>query len=213
MLPLVAMRVLRGSTAVAPKQLRRWSSTSISPKHQSSTAEAARVVYVNGDYVPEADAKISIFDRGFLMGDAVYEVTAVVQGKLLDFDSHIARLRRSLDELSMSSPCSDSELLDIHRALIAHNHLDEGLVYLQASRGACDRDFLIPDAVDPSLVLFTQTKPMVQTAAAAAGLRVISLDDIRWQRRDIKTVQLLARSRGSHTAHVCAHAHARRALD
>ncbi len=83
----------------------------------------SRIVYVNGEYLPEADAKISVFDRGFLMADAVYEVTSIIDGKILAFDGHTERLERSLRELDMKAPCSIDELLDIHRALIKRNAL------------------------------------------------------------------------------------------
>ena len=100
-----------------------------------------RTVYVNGTFLPEDQAQISIFDRAVLFADAVYEVTAVVGGKLLDFDGHMARLRRSLKELDMAERFSDQELLKIHRSLIEKNTLQEGLVYLQVTRGVADRDF------------------------------------------------------------------------
>lgn len=156
----------------------------------------SRTVYVNGDYVAEEDAKISIFDRGFLFADGVYEVTSVLDGKLVDFDGHFKRLSRSLKELDMASPVSDEELLAIHRELVSKNELAEGLVYLQVTRGAADRDFAFPKDATPSLVLFTQAKNLVETASAKNGLKVISIPDIRWGRRDIKTVQLLAPSMG-----------------
>ena len=106
----------------------------------------SRTVYVNGDYLPEGDAKVSIFDRGFLMADGVYEVTSVLGGKLIDFDGHYKRLERSLGELEMQNPVSKDELLAIHRELVAQNGIDEGLVYLQITRGAPeDRDFVFPD--------------------------------------------------------------------
>lgn len=153
-----------------------------------------RIVYVNGDYVPEEDAKISVFDRGFLMADGVYEVTSVLEGKLIDFPAHITRLRRSLSELDMASPADDAELEAIHRELVARNGVEEGLVYLQVTRGAADRDFAYPEGAAPSLVMFTQSKPLRDTKAAREGIKVVSVDDIRWGRRDIKTVQLLAPS-------------------
>jgi len=156
----------------------------------------SRTVYVNGDYVAEEDAKISVFDRGFLFADGVYEVTSVLDGKLVDFDGHCKRLSRSLNELDMASPVSDEDLLAIHRELVSKNDLEEGLVYLQVTRGAADRDFVYPKDVKPSLVLFTQAKNLVETASASNGLKVISIPDIRWGRRDIKTVQLLAPSMG-----------------
>ncbi|MCB4456713.1 D-amino-acid transaminase [Leisingera sp. McT4-56] len=158
-----------------------------------------RTVYVNGEYLPEGEAKVSIFDRGFLFADAVYEVTSVLDGKLIDFEGHAVRLDRSLKELDMASPCSKEELLDIHRKLVELNGIEEGLVYLQVSRGSDgDRDFVFPSAdTPPSLVLFTQNKPgLADSPAAAKGAKVISIEDIRWGRRDIKTVQLLYPSMG-----------------
>ncbi len=158
-----------------------------------------RTVYVNGEYLAETEAKISIFDRGFLMADAVYEVTSVLGGKLIDFDGHAVRLKRSLDELDMAAPCSKDELLEIHRKLVELNDIDEGMVYLQVTRGSDgDRDFVFPsDDTKPTLVLFTQDKPgLANSPAAQKGIRVISIDDIRWGRRDIKTTQLLYPSLG-----------------
>ena len=160
----------------------------------------SRTVYVNGTYLPEEDAKISIFDRGFLMADGVYEVTSVLGGKLIDFAGHCRRLARSLAELDMAAPATEGELLAIHRELVAVNGVTEGLVYLQITRGAPgDRDFAFPDpATTPStLVLFTQSKPgLAENPAAKTGIKVISIPDIRWGRRDIKTVQLLYPSMG-----------------
>lgn len=161
---------------------------------------ASRTVYVNGDFVPEEEAKISVFDRGFLMADAVYEVTSVLGGRLIDFPGHAARLARSMAELDMESPVTEAELLAIHRELIERNGIDEGLVYLQITRGnPGDRDFAFPDParVKGSVVLFTQSKPgLADSPAAKAGIKVIGIPDIRWGRRDIKTVQLLYPSMG-----------------
>lgn len=159
-----------------------------------------RTVFVNGEYLPETEAKISVFDRGFLFADAVYEVTSVLDGKLVDFGGHLARLHRSLGALDMAMPVSDAALEAIHRALIARNAVAEGLVYLQVTRGAADRDFAYPDGATPGLVLFTQAKPLIDAAAARTGIKVIALPDIRWGRRDIKTVQLLAPSMGKMAA-------------
>ncbi len=156
----------------------------------------SRIVYVNGDYLPEEDAKISVFDRGFLFADAVYEVTSVLEGKIVDFPGHAKRLWRSLSELEMDSPVEEDELLEIHRKLVADNAVTEGLVYLQVTRGAADRDFAYPKDAKPSLVMFTQTKTVVDNPAARTGIKVISIEDQRWGRRDIKTVQLLYPSMG-----------------
>ena len=159
-----------------------------------------RTVYVNGEYLPETEAKVSIFDRGFLMADAVYEVTSVLGGKLIDFDGHAVRLARSLNELDMPHPLSKDELLDIQRELVRLNDITDGMIYLQISRGAPnDRDFVFPDpeTTKPTVVLFTQNKPgLAQSPVAKKGLKVISIEDVRWGRRDIKTVQLLYPSMG-----------------
>ena len=159
-----------------------------------------RTVYVNGEYLPEDQAKISIFDRGFLMADGVYEVTSVLDGKLIAFDGHAERLTRSMNELDMRAPATTEELLEIHRELVRLNDIKDGLIYLQVTRGSDgDRDFAFPDpeTTAPSLVLFTQSKPgLADNPAARDGIRVISIEDIRWGRRDIKTVQLLYPSMG-----------------
>ncbi len=160
----------------------------------------SRTVYLNGEYLPEEQAKVSIFDRGFLMADGVYEVTSVLGGKLLDFDGHALRLERSLNELDMASPISKDELLEVHRKLVELNNIDEGMIYLQITRGAPgDRDFVFPDPdqTPATIVLFTQSKPgMADNEAAKKGIKVISIADQRWGRRDIKTVQLLYPSMG-----------------
>ena len=159
-----------------------------------------RTVYVNGEYLLETEAKVSIFDRGFLMADAVYEVTSVLDSKLIDFDGHIVRLQRSLDELEINNPHTREEWLNIHRELVRTNELVDGGIYLQISRGAPnDRDFVWPDPemTAPTVVLFTQSKPgLANSPSAQTGIKVISIEDIRWGRRDIKTVQLLYPSMG-----------------
>ena len=159
-----------------------------------------RTVYVNGEYLPEDQAKISVFDRGFLMADGVYEVTSVLGGRLIDFAGHAARLKRSLSELDMPAPASDDELLAIHREMVRLNGIGDGLIYLQVTRGnPGDRSFEFPDPAltKPTLVLFTQAKPgLADNPQARTGLKVISIPDIRWRRRDIKTVQLLYPSMG-----------------
>ena len=161
----------------------------------------SRTVYVNGEYLPEEAATVSIFDRGFLFADGVYEVTSVLGSKLLDFEGHARRLERSLSELDMASPVTTDELLDIHRELVARNEIDEGLVYLQITRGAADRDFVYPKDTAPTIVLFTQAKPgLASSPTAKVGIKVISIEDQRWGRRDIKTVQLLYPSMGKMAA-------------
>jgi D-alanine transaminase len=158
-----------------------------------------RTVYLNGDYLPETEAKVSIFDRGFVMADGVYEVTSVLGGKLIDFAGHLTRLQRSLDALEMKNPLTADEWLAVHRQLVAKNGVVDGMVYLQVTRGnPGDRDFAYPaDDVAPTVVLFTQAKTgLADNPAAKTGIKVITVPDIRWGRRDIKTVQLLYPSMG-----------------
>ena len=159
----------------------------------------SRTVYLNGDYILEENATVSIFDRGFLFGDGVYEVTAVLDGRLIDFGRHVERLKRSLNELEMKLPMAMEELLEIHRELVRLNDIDEGMIYLQITRGtAGDRDFIYAgDDIVPTVVLFTQNKRgLISSGVAKTGIKVISLEDQRWGRRDIKTVQLLYSSMG-----------------
>jgi len=151
-----------------------------------------RSVYVNGSFCSEDEAKISIFDRGFLFADAVYEVIAVLDGKLVNFARHMHRLRRSLDEIAVPEPLSETDYLSIMRQLVKENQLDEGLIYLEISRGVADRDFLYPDNLKPTVVMFTQVKKLVNSAGGRNGVKLKSAEDIRWARRDIKSTGMLA---------------------
>ena len=152
----------------------------------------SRIVYVNGAFVPEEEAKVSVFDRAFLMADGVYEVTPVLEGKLCEFDGHIGRLDRSCRELRLENPFDREGWLELHREIVRRNGLEEGLVYLQVSRGGDgDRDFVWPKDAAPGVVLFTQQKALEDSELPKTGMRVISVPDLRWGRRDIKTVQLL----------------------
>lgn len=155
-----------------------------------------RTVYVNGEYLPADHAQVSVFDRGFLFADAVYEVTAVLDGRLIDLPRHLARLRRSMLQLNMPSPAEDTELEQIQRELVRRNGVVEGLVYMQITRGAAERSFFYPDpqTTPPTLVLFTQAFPLRVNEKVDHGIRVVTVEDLRWARRDIKTVQLLAPS-------------------
>ncbi len=115
-----------------------------------------RTVYLNGDWLAETEAKVSVFDRGFLFADAIYEVTAVIGGRLIDYYyARRARLQRSMAELGIPCPLDSEALLAIHREIVDRNGLREGLIYLQVSRGVADRDFAYPKEAEPTLVLFT----------------------------------------------------------
>ncbi|MCP4328053.1 MAG: D-amino-acid transaminase [Alphaproteobacteria bacterium] len=159
-----------------------------------------RIVYVNGAYVPEDQATVSVFDRGFLFADGVYEVTAVLDCGLVDFDGHLARLDRSLGALNMAWPVSRNELAAVHRELIARNSVESGAVYMQVTRGVAERDFVYPENTPTSLVAFTQARDLVNSPLAETGISVITLPDIRWQRRDIKSIALLAQAMGKQAA-------------
>ena len=160
----------------------------------------SRIVYVNGLFVPESEAHVSVFDRGFLFADGVYEVSSVLDRGLVENAAHLARLERSLGELGMDSPATPEEIVRAQKELIARNGLDEGIVYLQITRGPADRDFAYPVDPKPTLVMFTQKKPLVDNPLAARGITVATVPEVRWQRRDIKTVGLLAASMAKQAA-------------
>src|ERR1700761_1108960 len=152
-----------------------------------------QIAYVNGSFVPLADAKISVLDRGFLFADGIYEVSAVLEGKLVDNASHLARLERSVGEIALALPVTLDRIREIQKELITRNRLENGLVYLQVTRGAdAGRDFAFPKGVKPTLILFTSVKDIVNAPSAKSGIGVITVPDIRWARRDIKSVALLA---------------------
>ena len=160
----------------------------------------SRIVYINGEYVPENEAKVSIMDRGYLFADGVYEVSAVINGKMVDNDRHLLRLERSLGELDMKSPLPVDEIEKIQIELIERNGLQEGIIYLQITRGVAERDFLWPEDISPILTMFTQEKKLLQPPLAGKGASIITVPDIRWQRRDIKSVALLAQAMAKHAA-------------
>jgi len=159
-----------------------------------------RTVYVNGSYVPEEAAKVSVFDRAFLFGDGIYEVTAVLDGRLVDFAAHLARLDRSLREIALVAPVSHGDLRELHEQLIERNAVDEGIVYLQITRGAADRDFAYPENAAPTIVAFTQSRPLIDNPYAPTGVKIITIADLRWKRRDIKSTSMLAQAMGKQEA-------------
>lgn len=151
-------------------------------------------VYLNDQFLPSDKAKISVFDRGFLMADAIYEVSAVVNGKMLDNFAHFQRLERSAKQLDLIVPVDYQQFLAIQEELIQKNQLVEGLIYCQLTRGACPRDFVFKAGLTPTLLFFTQEKALIDDFFAKNGLHITLANDIRWLRRDIKTTQLLAQS-------------------
>jgi len=155
----------------------------------------SKMAWVNGVYVAADEARISPFDRGFLFADGVYEVTAVYGGRLVDMERHLDRLERSLRELKFGALPDRKELEEVHRRLVADNGIDEGYVYLQVTRGAyAGRDFVAPDAPRLTCFAFGEKRALIDTPSARNGSRIVTLPDIRWARRDIKSTGLLAQA-------------------
>jgi D-alanine transaminase len=160
-----------------------------------------RTVYLNGDYMPDHEAKISIFDRAVNFGDAIYDVAGVLDGKLIDFEHHMQRYFNSLQKLSIESPLTKDEILQAFRRLVELNHLEEGLVYVQVTRGVAERDFVWPEGIKPNVFMFTQAKQSEENEAGRNGIKLASAVDIRWARRDIKSVNLLGQVLVKQAAH------------
>jgi D-alanine transaminase len=154
--------------------------------------ETSRTVYVNGAFVPAETASVPIMDRGFLFGDGIYEVTAVLDGRFIDNDAHLARLDRSLGEIAIANPHSVAEWTAIQRQLVERNQLSDGLIYIEVTRGVAERDFVSPDGLTPTVVMFTQQKSLRTMPILEKGAAIITVPDLRWQRCDIKSTSLLA---------------------
>lgn len=151
-----------------------------------------RTVFLNGDYLPEEEAKVSIFDRGYLFGDGIYEVVPVIEGMILDKAPFVERFGSSLEKLDIAWPCTDAELCVMLDTLAGKNDLTEGVIYMQVTRGVADRDFHYPANTPTTLMAFTQQKNLLANPAAETGVKVVSVEDIRWKRRDVKSIALLA---------------------
>ncbi|MDB4165486.1 D-amino-acid transaminase [Gammaproteobacteria bacterium] len=149
------------------------------------------IVFVNGHYLPKQEATISVFDRGFIFGDGVYEVVPVINGKMVDKIYFLERLARSLGELEIEWPCSSDDVIAMMNELITRNAIVEGMVYLQITRGIADRDFAFPAGITSSIVAFASMLNLINNPAAESGIPVITTPDLRWKRRDIKSVNLL----------------------
>ena len=152
----------------------------------------SRIVYVNGQYVPEDQARVSPFDRGYLFGDGAYEVVPVINGRLVDADRMIQRLSRSLDGLGITWPMEPEDFVSMHRELITRNHLREGIIYSQITRGVAERDFPFPPMATPSVFAFPKAMDVLNNPRAETGISVKLVEELRWKRRDIKSIALLA---------------------
>jgi D-alanine transaminase len=152
----------------------------------------SRIVFLNGSFLPLEDAKIPIMDRGFLFADGVYEGYGVLDGRLIDNEGHLHRLERSLAEIRIPNPHTREQWTELMNELIRRNGMEEGFVYLQVTRGVAERDFFFPDDTQPTVAMFTQAKAIASAPIAETGMAVISVPDLRWKRRDIKSLSLLA---------------------
>jgi len=157
-----------------------------------SSIASPRIVYVNGRFRPIEEATVPIMDRGFLFGDGIYEVTAVLDGKFIDNEPHLQRLDRSLGEIGIRNPHSMKEWIAIQRELISRNNLTEGSVYIEVTRGVFEREFTCPPDIPPTVVMFTQARKLREHPTANTGVAIITVPDLRWARRDIKSTALLA---------------------
>lgn len=160
----------------------------------------SRIAYVNGHYLPHKRASIHIEDRGFQFADAVYEVIAVRRGRLIDEGMHLRRLHRSLGELRIAAPMSDAAMRAVMAEVVRRNRVMDGMLYLQVSRGSAPRDFAFPHHVKPSLVMTSRPTRGPAPRLIEVGVGVITIDDIRWARPDIKSVSLLPNAIGKQRA-------------
>ena len=152
----------------------------------------SRIVFLNGSFLPIEEAKVPFMDRGFMFGDGVYEGTAMLGGRLIDNEAHLDRLERSLREVRIPNPHTRSEWTALQEEIARRNGMTEGFIYFQITRGVAERDFVFPENASPTVAMFTQAKDIANAPAARTGIAVITVPDQRWERRDIKSISLLA---------------------
>ncbi|WP_086282496.1 D-amino acid aminotransferase [Campylobacter devanensis] len=148
-------------------------------------------VFLNGEFIDKDSAKISIFDRGFIFGDGIYEVVPVINSIIVEKDGFWDRFQRSLNEISLNLPYTNDEFESILNNLIEINSLKEGGLYIQITRGVAPRDFSFVKGVKPTIMAFAFSDSVLEHPAAKNGITIISTPDIRWKRRDIKSISLL----------------------
>jgi D-alanine transaminase len=161
---------------------------------------AVEEVYINGKYLPAAEASISIFDRGFIFGDGVYEVIPVYGGRLFRLQQHLDRLRYSLAEIRLPVSLSDKKITEIFERLLK-NRSDDSSVYLQITRGSAPRNHAFPEQMTPTILAYAQDLVYPDEAYREAGVHAVSFPDQRWERCDIKSVSLLANVLARQYAH------------
>ena len=160
----------------------------------------SRIAYVSGAYVPHRQAAVHIEDRGYQFADGVYEVIAVRGGKLLDEEPHLRRLHRSLDALRIPAPIGDAALAIVLREVVRRNRVENGILYLQITRGVAPRDHAFPKSAKPMLVVTSRTTRRPNPRLWEDGIAVVTIADIRWQRCDIKSIALVANVMGKQQA-------------
>ena len=152
----------------------------------------SRIVFLNGSFLPIEEAKVPFMDRGFMFGDGVYEGIGLLDGRLIDNEAHLERLERSLAEIRIPNPYTRAEWTSFQEELARRNGMTEGFIYFQVTRGVAERDFFFPEDAKPTVAMFTQAKAIASAPAAQTGIAVVTVPDLRWQRRDIKSLNLLA---------------------
>jgi D-alanine transaminase len=159
------------------------------------------IVFLNGEYCKAQDAKVSIFDRGYLFGDGIYEVVPVINGKVIDKAPFFERLDGSMKKIGLKAPHTHEEVMTILNTLIEKNNVVEGGIYMQVTRGVAPREFYFPTDVPTTFMAFTFKKEIINNPYATQGIKVVSLEDIRWKRRDIKSISLLGQVLAKEEAH------------
>jgi D-alanine transaminase len=152
----------------------------------------SRIVFLNGSFLPIEEAKVPFMDRGFLFGDGVYEGVGVLGGRLIDNEAHLERLERSLREVRIPNPYTRAEWTAFEEEIVRRNGMSEGFIYFQVTRGVAERDFFFPEDAKPTVAMFTQAKTIAKSPLAEKGMAVVTVPDQRWERRDIKSISLLA---------------------
>jgi len=153
-----------------------------------------KIVFLNGKFLAEDEAMVSVFDRGFLLADGVYEVVPVIQGKMIDVAPFLERFDHSLGALQLPWPMSKGACLEMLEQMIEKNNLREGGIYMQVTRGVAPRVFEFPKDITPTCMAFTFEKSILESQEAQHGVKVVTVEDIRWKRRDIKSIALLGQS-------------------
>lgn len=150
------------------------------------------IVFLNGEFLHKNEAKISIFDRGFIFGDAIYEVVPIIDGVLVDMNEFLQRLKRNLKSICIDLPYTQDELIAFLKELISKNKLKEGGLYIQVSRGVASRDFAFTKDIKATIMAFVYEAMIEKNPLAKSGVNIIFVPELRWKRRDIKSTSLLA---------------------